>query len=507
MKQSMLKSAGILTLLTILAKAIGFIRQMLIASIYGAGVETDAFFLASELISNILYALTTAIAVAFFPIYVEKRTKYGREKSFQFASKITFMISALAILVTVIVFLFAPFLSKLTAPTYTEEQLGKLILYFRVLSVGILFSMLTNLLQSILNAEKIYGYSAFTGIISSITTIAFIILFQNKLGVLALVISVPVAYFIQYLTLHIRSRKFVKASLNMDFKDKDLHRLLILVFPILLSNATVEISEIVDRVLASSLKDGAVSALAYAGTLLQFVTAIVIGTLSTVFYTEIAESTASYNMERVKSLIRQGILIVCIILLPISLFTIIYGRDIVTIAYGRGSFNGDAISMTTVGIKVYAVSFLFLGINSLITKVFYSVGNMKTPMRNGILCVVINIVASILLVKIMGLSGIIMGTVVAIILTTIRLIIALKRDIGEIGIYSIIPSAKKITVALLATGLVLISLNVIMNAMSSLVRLLIATIFGFTAYITILILLRSNEMLVVISIIKNKLKK
>ena len=74
MRKTILKSAVLLSLFTIVGKGIGFLRMMVVAFLFGADYETDAYYLANGMVSNILYALTTAIAVSFLPIYIKKKS-------------------------------------------------------------------------------------------------------------------------------------------------------------------------------------------------------------------------------------------------------------------------------------------------------------------------------------------------------------------------------------------------------------------------------------------------
>ena len=150
MKSSLLKSAGLLIIITFISKAIGFVREIIIAYYYGASFSTDAYFLAMGLISNVLYAFTTALSVAFLPLYIENKRK---SRSQNFVSVSCIVTGVISIAVSGIVFVCSEGIAKLTAPSYNAQQLYYVGMYMRILAVGMLFPLFTNIFTSILNAE------------------------------------------------------------------------------------------------------------------------------------------------------------------------------------------------------------------------------------------------------------------------------------------------------------------------------------------------------------------
>ena len=285
MKENIFKSALLISVLTIIGKIIGFLRTIILAYFFGADSTMDAYNLANGFVLNVLYALSTAVGLAFLPMYIEKKVNEGERENAIFSSKILTATSFLIIVISVLVFLNSSLVAKVIAPGYTGVKLKQVAFYLKILSTGMVFSLLTSLLKSILDAEKVYGYGAFSGIIFSIITILFVILFHNLWGVMSLVISIPIAYFFQFILLGERTRKIVKIRFLFDFQDNEVKNLLKAALPVLLSNTTVEINQLVDRMLASGTKEGAVSALSYSANLSDLVISIFSASLITIFFT------------------------------------------------------------------------------------------------------------------------------------------------------------------------------------------------------------------------------
>ncbi len=507
MKEKILKSALVIGVLTVLGKVIGFFRTIIIAYIFGADSTMDAYNLANGFVLNVLYALSTAIALAFLPSYIEKKVNRGKKAVEDFSSKSLTVMSIFAIILSVAVFIGAPFLAQIIAPGFTGKQLEEVAFYLRILTIGMIFSLLASMLKSILDAERIYGYGAFSGIVYSVITIVFVVVFHVSWGVMSLIIAVPVAYFLQFVFLGFRTRKCVKIRPIFDIHDRDVVNLLKAALPVLLSNTTVEINQLVDRMLASGTTEGAVSALSYSANLSDLVVSIFSASLITVFFTEFSNEAVKGDIEAIKKALRQGISVIVLLLLPISVITIMFGEDIVRIVYFRGAFNEKALSLTTIAIILYAACWIAINIERLVTKAFLAFGDTKLPMVISILSVIVNIVFSILCVQFIGFAGIILGTVIAEIVSVGLNMFFLHQKIGALRLGDMKIKLAKMLLAAIVTGMVLMGMQVVLIDFSAFVRFVSATIVGLVVYSIMLMILRCEEIQWVIGMVKKKIKK
>lgn len=507
MKEKVIKSALLISILTIFGKIIGFLRTIVIAYLFGADSTMDAYNLANGFVLNVLYALSTAIALAFLPHYIEKKVNRGEKEAADFSSKVLSVMTVVALVISVVVLFGAPVLAKVTAPGYKGEQLQQVALYLRILSLGMVFSLLARLLKSILDAEQIYGYGAFSGIIYSVTTIVFAIAFHASWGVMSLLIAIPVAYFLQFVFLAYRTRKSVKIRVRFDVYDKDVLMLIKVAIPVLLSNTTVEINQLVDRMLASGTTEGAVSALSYSSNLSDLVVSIISESLITVFFTEFSNEAVKGNIEAIKGTLKQGISVLCLLLLPISVITIMFGEDIVRIVYFRGAFNEKALSLTTIAIILYAACWIAINMERLFTKAFLAFGDTKLPMIISISSVAVNIIFSVLCVHFIGFAGIILGTVIAEIVSVGLNLFFLRKKIGTLKLGDMKIKLIKMILATIVTGIVLVGIQVVLANSTALVRFASATVIGLLVYSVMLIIFRCEEIQWVIGIAKKKIKK
>lgn len=183
-----------------------------------------------------------------------------------------------------------------------------------------------------------------------------------------------------------------------------------------------------------------------------------------------------------------------LILAPISVITILFSNDIVSMIYQRGVFDENAVSLTATVLSFYAIGFLFSGIRELVAKSFYAFGDTKTPTINGIGAVIVNVVLSIVFSKFLGVGGVALATSIAAIQSMMVLILLLRKKLQGIGIKSFIPTACKILVAVLLMGVSVIIFEKFITNIPSLLRFVFISIMGFAVYLITLTFLRCKEM-------------
>lgn len=426
-KKTIIRSTVLILVLTIIAKVIGFGKSIIMASYFGVDLNSDAYYFSSTLVANVLYMITTSIGISFLPIYIKIREKEGRIRAGQYAAETLIMMSIIAIILTVLVILMAPLLITILAPAYTGQQFDNTVLYLRIMSGGIIFALLTNIFLNLLNGEKVFGFSNISGIINSVILILMIIVLSPQLGIMSAVLALPISYVAQFLTLLFKGRKYVDFRLKRNLWNESTKILLIQALPILLSNATIELNQMIDKMLLVSVEDGAVSAVHYASVLYQFAVSIVSIPISTVIFTEISELVARNEHETIARLIKDTLHAALLIGIPITIVTLIFSAPIVDIVFGHGHFTNYAVSRSAVGLFFYGFCLIPTCIKQIMIKAFYSLHDTKIPMVLSMLEVALNIGASILLSRFMGLAGVVCGTAVATITLSIIQILAFNK--------------------------------------------------------------------------------
>lgn len=220
--------------------------------------------------------------------------------------------------------------------------------------------------------------------------------------------------------------------------------------PIFFGNAICELNQLVDKSLLSGMETGSVTAVSYASVLYQFASNLISIPMTTIIYTELAESFAAGKKEEGGAKLEKGIHISLLFCIPLSLFVMIAANLVVEITYGRGAFDAQAVAMTSEGLRYYGLCFLAYCLNALLFRACYSLNDTMLPMKVGLGTVSLNIVLSIILAHFMGLKGVVLATAIANTLTCLvtlyifnrtKLTIHLRRFIRPvltIGVSSIV---------------------------------------------------------------------
>ena len=498
------KSISTLAILMLVSKILSLIREVAIASFYGATGFTDAYFTAGGFVTNVFFGITAALSTVFIPYYIEIKNKNNRNVVSYLLSSLITSLSFFTLALMMFLYFLAPLIIKLIAPSYEGQVYQKAIIYLRIYSLTILFSLITNMLTALLNAEKRYGYGAIASVVYSITSILCMVVLQKYIGVTALAMSVPLSFLLQTIILMKPIKKYFDYKPVLNFRSQELKQLLVMMIPVLLSNATVEINQLLTRSIATGLNEGSVSILSYSNTLFNFVSTLVNSIIITIFYTELSNAAKTDSGSLFSVRISQAINLIITIIFPIAAITAIFAYDVVKIAYGRGKFSQTSIILTSRCITIYAFAFLSDSIRNLLVKGFYSRNSNITPLLNSIISMIMTVTGSFVLSKIWGIDGIILSICISIIFTTVFLFVSFNKKICNFDSKKLLSTFEKV---LVATGFLVIFLllfNHLLADYSSFIRFFGATIIGFGIYLIILVLLKNEEIKYIFRMCKRK---
>ncbi len=281
----------------------------------------------------------------------------------------------------------------------------------------------------------------------------------------------------------------------LDFNDEFLRQMLYIAFPVIVGTSVNEINVLVDRTLASQIAVGGISALNYAIRLNGFVQGIFVMSVTTVMFPMISRKAAERNFTALKSLLKESILIIILLVVPITLGSMIFSEEIVVLLFGRGAFTADAIDMTSKALFFYAIGMLAFGLRDTLSRAFYSLQDTKTPMINATSGVGLNIILNLILSRYLGIGGLALATSVSAILTTGLMLITLRRKIGGFGLKGLSVSFLKIATASLLMVFVAVSSFDFLDQRLSTNRALILSI-GLSAlvYSVLICLMRIPEL-------------
>ncbi|MDU0298478.1 murein biosynthesis integral membrane protein MurJ [Paraclostridium sp. MRS3W1] len=508
------KSAFWLMVVTMLSKVLGFGREIILGYFYGTGMYSDVYIVSMNIPLVIFASIGTALITTFIPLYQEVLSDKGEERALKFSNNIMSIVVILSIILGVFGYIFAEPLVKLFAMHYTGEKLILAVKFVRIMIGGVVFIGLSNLMTSYLQIQGNFTIPGMIGFPNNIIIITSIILSAVTGNIYILAIGTLIGMLSQFLfQVPFAIKKGYKFKPTIDFKDEYLKKMLWLVMPVLIGVAVNQINAMVDRSLASGLEDGVITALNNANRLNGFVMGMFIATLGAVIYPTLSKLSTENNKEKFAESVANSVNCVNLLVVPASVGAMILATPVVRILFERGAFNDRSTTLTATALVFYSVGMVGFGLRDILGKVFYSLKDTKTPMVNGIIAVILNIVLNIALVKVMGHGGLALATSLSAIICIILLFISLKKKIGYYGQDKIRSTFIKTVVASLVMGVVtyfvykflfgILGLGFIQEVIS----LGVSIAIGGAIYLALIIVFKVEEVNMAIDMIKKKLKR
>lgn len=512
------KSTLAIVFFAFLGKILGFFREALQASKFGAGIEMDAFT-ASQAATAIISALiVTSISTTFIPGLQKVEKDLGKENKLRFTNNMLSIVSIFSIILIIIGIVFAKYVSYLTALKADPETFKLVVKLTKIGMPVIIFSAICGVFTGFLQYE---GRFAAAGSIAIPLNLVYIIYLQffHHLGIVGLTVASVLGVVAQIVFLLPDSFKVgYRPQFVLDFKDKYVKEAIILSLPVLVATSVNDLNVIVNRNLALGMETGSASILNYANKMNTMILGIFITAITAIIFPTMSRAFGSGNFAHGKRVMNASIKSVLFLTVPATIGMIILARPIVDIAYLHGKFTVQNAIDTTATLRCYTLALISISVSNVLNRVYYSVSDTKTPFVIGAVNVAINIALNLLVARKYGTRGLATSVSIA---TTIAVLISftlLKRKIGNIGSKSIIKALIKTLMASAVMGAFCLLyfpaekylLNFVSgNARDTLVKLLLmlvivgiaVLIYGFLLY-----KLGVKEINDIVKIIKNKIK-
>ena len=434
-----IKVISIISSLTLFSRILGYLRDLLIAKVIGAGLISDCFFIAFKL-PNLFRRLFAegSMNSAFIPVVSGVREKMGRIEADQFFSKIFSMLIIFLFFFVILLEIFAPLVISLIAPGFSEDTLKKELTvdFARLTFPFLLFICATSLIGAYLNTLGKFASMALTPVILNLTIIScLVIFFKNTDQILIthyLSLSISIAGIIQLVwMLYNLKRNKISLSifgLNKNKFNKPTNKFLKLLIPAILGNGVYQLNLLIDMILASTLAHGSISFLYYADRVNQLplgVLGIAISTALLPILSKYVKKNDNVNITKsISSALKYGLLFS----LPAFLGIFILSEEIVTFLFYRGQF--DLFDVEQTSLALVALSFglpAFIMIKILVIP-FFAKEDTITPIKVSLFSISINLILNLLLIDEFKHVGLAISTSVAAWVNMIILISLLIRE-------------------------------------------------------------------------------
>lgn len=498
------KTAALMAILTLGTKVLGFLREVFLAGYFGTSYIVDAYVMASAIPGILFASIFTSVGVSYMPIFSRIVEEKGIAEGERFTKEAMTLASLIAVIASALGIVFAEPIVSIFARGFIGETSQLTVFYLRITFSYVVFTASTGLLESYLQYKGTFLKPVLAGYLQSGFVLAAIIVsayyghYYLAYGLLigSIVRLAALAFFAKQKGFRYRpTRRIGKAARDI----------VILALPVFIGSTVNQINSFVDKMLASGLEEGSVSALNYGYLLINMITALTITVIVTIIYPKLTKSQAAGENEIFTESITKGMNIILIISLPCSLGAMLYSNPVVQLVYERGAFDGASTELTAGAFFYYAIGLTFVAFNALQVKAYYAMEDMKTPVICGIIGAAVNISLNLLLVGPMAHRGLALATSIAAIVNALLLYYLMRRKYPKAS--PVIDRLKvvKITLAALtAIGVSWLSYIGLLDGLdvNAIISLIVAVACACVVYLIGLKVLRIEELSMLRDLIK-----
>ena len=384
---NLLRALATVSSMTLLSRVLGFVRDFVIARTFGAGVATDAFFVAFRL-PNLLRRMFAegAFSQAFVPILAEYRNRRGQEDTRALVDRVATLLGLALLAVSALGAAGAPVLIYLSAPGFTAnpEKFELTVALTRVTFPYILFISLVSLAGGILNTWSRFAVPAFTPTLLNLSFIAMALFAAPYFDppVAALAWAVFLGGILQLaLQLPFLARIGMLPRFAFDPRDPGVRRILRLMLPALLGVSVSQISLLINTIFASFLESGSVSWLYYADRLMEFPAGLLGVALGTILLPSLSRHHAQQRPEEFSALLDWGLRLTFLLTLPAALALAVLAVPLLATLFQHGAFDAVDVLQTRSALVAYSVGLIGLILVKVLAPAFYSRQDIRTPVK------------------------------------------------------------------------------------------------------------------------------
>lgn len=427
--------AVLMMALTLVSKFIGFIRDLVLANFFGTSYIVDAYVMAQNIPNILLGGIFSAVGTTYMPVFSEVTERRGKKAGIQFTNQMITLGICIALIGIVFGGLFSDQLITVFAGKFSAETAQLASFYLKVAFGYALFTCINSILSGYLQYHNQFLQPIIAGYAYNVGAIAVVVI-SGLTSHYYLAFGALVGYGLQALISIIAARH----SLNYRFRpqfcfDENVKYATMLAVPVFIGSSVGSINNFVDKMLATGLPEGSMAALNYGYILVVVIISLSASIVGTLTYPKITKAITQKDWEGFNFLGKKSLAITLMFSVPISLGAVIFSEQVIQVLYERGSFGAESTAITGETFALYSLGLVFLALNALLTQIYYSMRDMKTPILCSAVGVLINIGLNFALVGSMAHRGLAVATSVAAAVNAIMLLIMMKKKYPQVKIF------------------------------------------------------------------------
>ncbi len=441
----------------LVSRLLGLLRDVVIGAQFGTSGSYDAYVAAFR-IPDIIYTLIAGgiLVSAFVPTFTDYLAKNDRTGAWRLASAVINLVIVVLIIAAIIAAIFAePIVHYLLAPGFGPAAQALTVQLMRLLLIPPIIFAVSGVVMGILYAHQNFWLPGLApsmynlGIIfGALALVPFFGIYGLALGaiigaLLHLLVQVPGLWRVK-----------MHYSAHLAVRDPGVQEVMRLMIPRMFGVAVVQLNFLVETSLASLLATGAVSALNYAWRVMLVPQAVVAQSVATAAFPTFADQYSRGQIQQLRAALAATVRSILFIAIPAGVGLLVLSEPIIQLVFQRGRFTETSTALVAAALSAYALGLIGHSGVEILARAFYALHNTKTPVLLGILSLAINLVMSLSLINVLGVTGLALANTTAALIEMTLLIVMIRKRLGGLDDRRLVLSALKTTIAAVFMGLV-----------------------------------------------------
>ena len=471
------RAATTVSLAFVASRALGVLREVIIAQQFGTSPELDAYR-AAFVIPDTIYLLIAggALASAFIPTFAgflaradeaggraptpnhpERVEGSAWESGERLASTIINSVFLFLASISLVVALLAPWLvTNVLVPDFSPEQQALTTMLLRIMLISTTIFGVSGIAMSILNARQHFLLPALAPIVYNLAIIAGALLLGPRIGVMGLTVGIvagALAHLLVQVPALVRYGFHWQPALALG--NAHVREVARLMGPRVFGLAITQLNFFINARLASGLAAGSLAALYYAWTIMLLPEGVVAQALATAIFPTFAAQSARGELAQMRATFATAMRSLLFLILPATVGLFVARGPIISVLLQRGRFDATSTELTAFALQFYALGLVAHSALEIITRAFYALHDTRTPVAVGAAAMALNVVLSLLLIQRLSFGGLALANTVATTLEVSSLFLLLRRRMGGVNGSMLAPAAARMTLAALLMGVCL----------------------------------------------------
>ena len=433
------RSAVVLISLAGVSQLLGFVRDAVIVAVFGISAQVDAYLVAQGVMNLVLGLIAGAVAKALVPT-VSRSVDAGDTGRTRRVVQ-TVLTATILILVTgsALMYVAARQVVAVLSPGFDPETADQAVKLTRIVLVATVFIAGTNILAAAAQAHRRFAWSGSQGISFNLVMIAAAGWFGGHFGIEALAVGFVVGSAVRLgLQLPVVRQMGLTLRPALRLRDPGVREVAVLVPALIVSSAITNVNTLVDRAVGSTHDEGTIAALNLGWRVVTLADTLLVAAFAAVIFPAFSVLGGIESRRELRQATAKSVGVLLVVICPIVAVLIVASTPVVRLLFGRGAFDGRAVSMTALAVSAYAVALIGLAIRNVMARTSLAVGDSRSLVTTASCAMVINVIGDVTLGLKLGIVGLAASTSASVLFAAVMLSILLARrhdavDLGGLG--------------------------------------------------------------------------